>query len=66
MTGGRHHKISYIIKSSPLSVLSILTKHDGGVSLIRIERALPFAVLSFILESQLAICVRLHRQTSLS
>lgn len=39
-----------------------LTKHDGSVSLKRIKRTLSFAILCFLLKSQLAIYIGLHRK----
>lgn len=59
---------TFCYSNRSFSVLSffsffLLTKHDGGVSLERIKRTLPFAILSFLLQSQLSICIGLQRQT---
>lgn len=44
------------------ALLLFLTKHDGSVSLKRIKRTLPFAILCLLLKSQLAIFIGLHRE----
>lgn len=44
----------------------VLTKHDGGMSVERIKWTFSFAILGFLLKSQLSICIRLHRHTSLN
>lgn len=48
----------------PYSCLySLLTNHNGGISLEGIKWTLPFPILCFFLKSQVSVCIRLHRQT---
>lgn len=63
--GNREIQTDFLSMTLSFQILILfLTKHDGGVSLKRIKRTLPFAILCCFPKSQLAVFIDLQKRQS--